>query len=96
MHDLTHTEEERKKMTAITLRNIPVALQEAIRQRAEKDGASLNRTVLRILEEATFGSRRQQRHHDLDHLAGTWSAEEAEVFESSLADQRRIDPEAWI
>lgn len=39
-------------MTAITLRNIPPKLQEAIQRRAGKDGLSLNKTVIRMLEEA--------------------------------------------
>ena len=34
-------------------------------------------------------------HHDLDALAGGWSAEEAEEFERALAEQRRIEPEIW-
>jgi len=83
-------------MTAITLRNIPPKLQEAIRKRAGEDGLSLNKAVLRMLEEAT-GQRHPARglHHELDHLAGIWSAEEAAAFDAALLEQRRIDPEAW-
>lgn len=84
-------------MTAITLRNIPPKLQEVIRHRAGADGLSLNKTVLRMLEEAT-GQRattRRELHHDLDHLAGTWTEEEAAAFEAALVEQRRIDPELW-
>ena len=82
-------------MTAITLRKIPIELQEALRRRAEKDGPSLHRTVLRILEEAMLGAQPKERHEDLDSLAGAWSKEEAESFDRCLADQRRVDPEAW-
>lgn len=84
-------------MNAITLRNIPAELQEAIRRRAEAEGQSFNKTVLRMLEEY-LGLHRRPRptlHHDLDHLAGTWSDEEAAAFDSSLADQRRIEPGLW-
>ena len=38
---------------------------------------------------------RRTRHHDLDELAGTWSAEEAAEFDEALAAQRRIDPGVW-
>ena len=75
-------------------RNIPPEVQDAIRKRADADGLSLNRAVLRMLEEAT-GQRPSSRptlHHDLDHLAGTWSDAEATAFETSLAEQRRVDP----
>ena len=34
-------------------------------------------------------------HDDLDHLAGTWSEEEAKGFETSLSEQRRVDPDLW-
>ncbi|HXU47056.1 MAG TPA: hypothetical protein VN783_16120 [Thermoanaerobaculia bacterium] len=32
-------------------------------------------------------------HLDVDHLAGTWSAEEANAFDRALAEQREIDAE---
>ena len=84
-------------MNAITLRNIPREIQEAIRRRATDEGLSFNKTVLRMLEEA-LGLRRGRvdaLHHDLDHLAGTWSREQADEFDAALAEQRRIDPELW-
>jgi hypothetical protein len=37
----------------------------------------------------------RELHYDLDHLAGTWSEEEAEAFDAALAEQRRVDPEIW-
>lgn len=84
-------------MNAITLRNIPREIQEAIQRRAREEGLSFNKTVLRMLEEA-LGLRRGKSgglHHDLDHLAGTWSQAEAAEFDATLAEQRRIDPELW-
>ena len=35
------------------------------------------------------------RQHDLDHLAATWPDVEAAAFETSLAGQRKVDPEVW-
>jgi hypothetical protein len=84
-------------MTAITLRNIPPQVQDAIRKRADAEGLSLNRTVIQMLEEAA-GQRASSKptlHHDLDYLAGTWSDAEATAFETSLAEQRKVDPEIW-
>lgn len=80
-------------MTAITLRNIPPEIREVIRKRAGMTGLSLNRTVIRMLEEAAGQSH--ELHHDLDHLAGTWSEEEGAAFEAALTEQRRVDPELW-
>jgi hypothetical protein len=83
-------------MSAITLRNIPPQLEEVIRKRADGYGFSLNKTVLRMLEEAAGQQKVAGRlHHDLDHLAGTWSDEEAAAFEAALAEQRSVDPEPW-
>ena len=83
-------------MTAITLRNIPPKLQEVIQKRADADGLSLNKTILRMLEEAA-GHRPTGRklYRDLDHLAGTWSEEQAAAFEAALIEQRAVDPELW-
>jgi hypothetical protein len=95
MHSSSEMEEKEPAMTAITLRNIPPKLQEVIQSRAGKEGLSLNKTVLRMLEEAAGQTIGRKLHHDLDHLAGTWSPEEAKAFEDALAEQRRIDPELW-
>ena len=84
-------------MKAITLRNIPPDLSRRIERRAEEKGSSLNRTVIQILEDAfgTSKKRAVQLHHGLDHLAGSWSEDEAREFEEDLAAQRKIDPELW-
>ncbi len=82
-------------MTAITLRGISPTLEKAIKDRANAGGLSLNKTVIRMLEQS-LGLRSDptpRLHHDLDHLAGTWSQEEAEAFEADLAMQRQVDPE---
>lgn len=80
-------------MTAIT-RNISAKLQKAIQKRAGADGLSLDGTAPGMLEETEQRDRREL-HHDLDHLAGTWSDEEVEFFDAALAEQRHIDPELW-
>lgn len=85
-------------MKAITLRNLPAQLARRIEEEASATGASLNKTVIRLLQRATgLGepATAEVRHHDLDHLAGAWSAEEAAEFDRVLAEQRQIDPELW-
>lgn len=84
-------------VNAITLRNIPAEIREAVERRAKSDGLSFNRTVIRMLEELVSPRPNLGRslHHDLDHLAGTWSEVETETFETALAQQRQIDPELW-
>ena len=86
-------------MKAITLRNLPPELAKTIRQKAEEQGTSMNRAVIRLLQEGT-GIRGKKNggkslHHDLDSLAGSWTRDEAEEFDKSLASQRTIDLELW-
>ncbi len=85
-------------MKAITLRNLPPEVTKAIQQRAKRDRTSVNKAVIGLLEESLGKKTRKKekvRYHDLDHLAGTWTKEEADAFEKLIAEQRTIDPELW-
>lgn len=84
----------------ITLRNLPPQVERAIRDKAKKEGLSLNRTVAKLLAEATGKgpSKPGKRvlHHDLDHLAGKWTKEEADEFDAFLRQHRSlIDSKDW-
>jgi hypothetical protein len=80
---------------------MPADLEKRIEAMAREENASLAQTVIRLLLRATGlrdspGSGEEPRtDHDLDALAGSWSAEDAEEFERALAEQRRIDPDIW-
>lgn len=84
-------------MNAITVRNLPAAVAKAVQEKAKKEGLSLNKTIVKLLEQALGLTRRGKTvaHHDLDHLAGSWSRAEYEAFMEAARDQRRIDPEMW-
>ena len=58
---------------------------------------SLNRAVAELLAKATRAERPESRrlHSDLDHLAGAWSAEEAEEFDAYLAESRAPRSQDW-
>jgi len=86
-------------MKAITLRNLPPELARTIRQKAEEQGTSINKAVIKLLAEGT-GVRDKKKgkkrlHNDLDALAGAWTKEEAVEFDKALAAQRTIDPDLW-
>ena len=86
------------QLKAITLRGLPSEVARALRQRAERDGASLNRTLIWMLEESLGGPRgpkRPRRHHDLDALAGAWTRQQAAAFDAALVEQRAVDPDLW-
>jgi len=85
-------------MKAITLRNLPPEITKAIQHRAKQSKTSVNKAVIGLLEESVGkkpGKKEKVRYHDLDHLAGTWSKEEAEEFEKLITEQRTIDPDLW-
>jgi hypothetical protein len=74
-------------MKAITLRNLPPDVARTVQQRAK--------AVIELLEESARGKAKMKtpvRYHDLDHLAGTWTEEEAAAFYKLIAKQRAIDP----
>lgn len=39
--------------------------------------------------------RRTTIYHDLDNLAGTWTAEDEAIFTSAIQPLEAIDPELW-
>ena len=85
-------------MKAITLRNLPPDVARTVQQRAKQKKTSVNKAVIELLEESVGGKEKKKspiRYHDLDHLAGTWTKEEAAAFEVLIAEQRTIDPEFW-
>ncbi len=59
---------------------------------------SVNKAVISLLEES-LGKKPQKkeqvRYHDLDHLAGSWTKEEAEAFDKITQSFRTIDPDLW-
>lgn len=85
-------------MKALTLRKLPPDVVRMIERRARAQGVSLTRAAVQLLEEAT-GSRpekpRPTLHHDLEALAGAWTAAAAAAFDAALARQRALDPELW-
>lgn len=79
-------------MTQLTIRGVDRRLHDALKQEADRRGLSINRYVLSLLLEASGMVNKvtaePMEYHDLDHLAGTWTAQEYDEFESQLAVQR--------
>ena len=80
-------------MKAITLRNIPPEVQKAIQEKIREKRISANRAVIELLQERLGVPRKKKRvlHHDLDHLFGTMSAEEADELQRFVVEQRQFD-----
>ncbi|MBE0575257.1 MAG: hypothetical protein IH613_05095 [Desulfuromonadales bacterium] len=84
-------------MTTMTLRGIDEKTAEALKERAKSEGTSVNAVTLRLLRESLGidKKRRTATYSDLDHLAGTWSREEASEFERNTAVFEKVDEEIW-
>ena len=88
------------KMTQLTVRGIDEALHRALKEASARQEISMNRYLVRVLNEAVGqyqveGESEKQEHTDLDHLAGAWSEEDADEFDQVLASQRVIDEAMW-
>jgi len=86
-------------MNAITLRNLPPELAEAVRKEAERKRISVNKAVISLLERKAEGHKkksvRTREYADLDAFAGVWTKKEAAEFDKALTAQRALDSELW-
>jgi hypothetical protein len=84
-------------MGAITVRNLPPELARVIRQKAKKEKASLNRTVISLRGKATglVKPRTEEVHTDLDRFFGCISKQEADELDEAIREQRQIESKMW-
>ncbi len=69
-------------------------LVQQLHEQAAQRNISLDALVLDLVRLGLIISQsksRLQTYHDLDDLAGTWSAQDAESFERVVADFEKID-----
>ena len=76
-----------------TIRNVPNALDAALRRRAQEQRKSLNQVAIDALARGAGFSRQRDRQRDLRDVAGTWRNDRA--FDRALAAQDTIDKELW-
>ena len=76
-----------------TLRNIPHAIYRALRDRAERDGTTLNEATIAALTQALGFGEAPIRYRTLGALAGTW--QEDQEFDEAIEHQDTIDPSLW-
>lgn len=78
-----------------TIRDIPPRLDVELRERARREGKSLNQVAVEALAQGVGLDSTITRtpKRSLEDVAGTWKKDPA--TERALADQDRVDPAMW-
>lgn len=84
-------------MGVMTIRGVDDTTAKVLKQRAKKEGISVNAVLLKTLRES-LGLEKKRRtivYDDLDYLAGTWSKKDFTEFQDKIADFETIDKKMW-
>lgn len=76
-----------------TVRQVPRALDEALRRKSQREGKSMNQTTIEILQAGLVLKGEPIMHRDLDFAVGSWV--EDRVFDEAIAEQDRVESELW-
>jgi len=84
-------------MKTLSLRIPDDELARRLEQESRRTGTSINRLIVQALRSFLgLPARGTARvHHDLDHLAGTWSEADAREFAQAAKGFEMIDTELW-
>lgn len=76
-----------------TMRGIPPALDAAIRERARREGKSLNEVAVAALAQGLGFDRKRVVRRDVSDVVGTWRRDAG--LEAGLAAQDEVDEGIW-
>lgn len=84
-------------MSAFNLRGIQPEVMAKLKNRAYEEKLSINLLIIRLIEQGlgVRGTTKRPRHHELDTLAGTWSAKDAREFEANTRYFEQIEEDLW-
>jgi hypothetical protein len=82
-----------KQVEQYTIRGVPRRVGAQLRERARKEGRSLNSVAVDALARGLGLDAEVRRYTDLDDLAGTWI--EDPEFDRAIADMDRVDEAMW-
>lgn len=85
-------------MANLCVRGVAEKSLQRLKQNARRQGVSVNRLITGMLNSDTDfapAAKPLAVHHDLDRLAGTWSAAEASAFDKTTASFGQIDKDLW-
>lgn len=84
-------------MGQITIRGMDPEIEREIREKAAKNGKSLNNVILEMIsrEIGIKGKRKNPHAESLSKLAGGWSRKDADEFIKSIKSCEQIDEDMW-
>ena len=88
-------------METISLKGVDERLLKNLKAMARKRAISVNKVIVEVLKESVYVEKEMRqkpypKHHDLDHLFGTWKDDSGtKEIEEILSAQRKIDKELW-
>jgi plasmid stability protein len=84
-------------MGAMTIRGLDDMTINALKERAKREGTSINAALVKILKKELGIEKKKHTvvYHDLDHLAGTWDKKEYQEFLKNIEDFEKIDEKMW-
>jgi hypothetical protein len=77
------------------LRGIPAEVMDLLKREAKRLHTSVNSLVLKMIERGLGVTCEKPTYHDLDHLAGSWSAADAKAFKENTQPFEQIDKDLW-
>jgi hypothetical protein len=82
-----------KKKVQYTVRAVPEEVDKALRDKAVREGCSLNTYLVDTLKNGAGLTDTPPSFHDLDHLAGKWISDPE--CDKALKEFDKIDEDMW-
>lgn len=84
-------------MNSLSLRGVEDEVKNRLKLKAKIAGISVNSLILDYIHRGIGydPARSLKHHHELDHLAGTWSERDKQEFEDAIGYMNKIDEEMW-
>jgi hypothetical protein len=83
-------------MTSITIHNLEEPLSGLIREKARRQGVSLNKVIKQLLAESLgLSQKNNSPENDFTDFSGVWSPDDLEEFLGNTEALSHIDPRDW-
>lgn len=90
-------EQEGVNMKSITIHGLSDELDQLIREKANKQNTSLNKTIKQLLEDSLGINKEKRTDHrkDFKDLCGVWTRQDVKEFEAATREFNQVDQRDW-